>query len=231
MLGSKLLARESGQCFFTAQTVVLQTSAPVHHACKFNETAGAALACPPAREKRRLSHLPHQKGKPLDTTTLLRTAAVVRHWRHVRDRVDPDAQGAQCAHRGLTARTWALDLDIQILDALILSCTTCYFGSDLGCERRRLARALEALSTAGSPGQCTALAVGDRDDRVIERRVNVCNAIGDVLANLLANALRSRVIGCFCHLDLLSMLSADHFLPVAADLRGPLRVRAFVRVR
>ena len=33
-----------------------------------------------------------------------------------------------------------------------------------------------------------ALAIGDRDDGVVERRVNVNHALGDVLLDLLANA-------------------------------------------
>jgi len=37
------------------------------------------------------------------------------------------------------------------------------------------------------------MAIGDRDDRIVERRVNVNHAFSDVLLNLLANALRRGV--------------------------------------
>ena len=75
----------------------------------------------------------------LDTTTLLRTATVVRNRRDIGDRVDPDAQRSQSTHGRLTPRAWSLDLYIKILDALILGCTTGNFSSDLGSKRRRLA--------------------------------------------------------------------------------------------
>ena len=55
----------------------------------------------------------------LDTTALLRTATVVRHRRHVGDRVDPDAQRGERAHRRLATRARALDLDVEVLDALL----------------------------------------------------------------------------------------------------------------
>src|SRR5689334_18875432 len=84
-----------------------------------------------------------------DAAALLRTAAVVRYRRHVRDRVDADAQRGQRAHRRLAAGARALDPHVEVLDALVLRSAASHFGSHLGCERRALARALEALATAG----------------------------------------------------------------------------------
>src|ERR1700712_5117708 len=80
-----------------------------------------------------------------DTATLLGAAAVVRDRRHVGDRRDADAQRGESANRRFTTRARALDLDVEVLDALLLSSTTGHFGSDLGSERSRLARALKAL--------------------------------------------------------------------------------------
>src|SRR5690606_13553909 len=133
---------------------------------------------------------------------LLRAAAVVRHWRHVRDGSDADAQGAQSAHRRFATRTGALDFDVDVLDALFNRGTTSNFGSHLSCERRRLARAHEAYATRRSPRQCIAMAVSDGDDRVVERRMHVSDTVRNVLANLLANALRCVVCGRFSHSDL-----------------------------
>src|SRR5256885_1455323 len=107
-----------------------------------------------------------EKRSSSDATALLRTAAVVRNRRHVRNRVDADAERGQCTHRRLAAGARALDPHVQVLDALLLGGAACRFGSHLGGERRALARALEALATAGSPGQRPALTVGDGDDGV-----------------------------------------------------------------
>lgn len=86
-------------------------------------------------------------GLKLNTTTLLRAAAVVRDWRHIGNRSDANTQGTQCANRRLATWTGALDLDVQVFDALFLCSTTSHFGSNLSSKRCRLARTFEALAT------------------------------------------------------------------------------------
>src|ERR1700754_1066570 len=105
-----------------------------------SEKVGAAL-----RHRRR------RNAARSDAAALLRTAAVVRHWRHVGDRIDADAERGQRAHRRLAAGAGALDPHVEVLDALVLRSAAGNFGSHLGCERRALARAFEALATAGRP--------------------------------------------------------------------------------
>src|SRR6185295_76817 len=95
-------------------------------------------------------------------------------------------------------------------------------------ERRGLARALEALAAGGGPGERVALAIGDRDDRVVEGRVHVADAVAHVLADLLAHTLRGVAGGSLGHVLSLSRI---YFFSAWAALRGPLRVRALVRVR
>ena len=92
------------------------------------------------------------------------------------------------------------------------------FGRLLRSERRRFARALEPRITRGCPRHDVSAEVRERDDGVVERTLDVCHAVTDVLA-LLAAPAASRLI------DLRTF-----FLP-ATVLRGPLRVRAFVCVR
>src|SRR4051812_23819655 len=156
-----------------------------------------------------------------DTATLLRAAAVVRDRRDVRDRVDPDAQRGERTHRGLAARAGATDLDVQVLDALLHGGAAGDFRRDLRGERRRLARALEALAAGGGPAQGVALAVGDRDDRVVEGRVNVADTVVDVLANLLAHALRGVVGRSLGHvLTLFPNLFLERLRSLARTLAG-----------
>src|SRR5690606_15081339 len=139
-----------------------------------------------------------------DTTTLLRTAAVVRNRGHVGDRRDADAQRSQRAHGGFTTRAGTLDFHVQVLDALFDRGAASHFGRHLCGKRRGLARTLETLTAGRSPRKSIALAISDRDDGVVEGSVNVGNAVADVLADLLAHTLRGGIRG-FCH-DLPSLL-------------------------
>src|SRR6218665_3088626 len=82
-----------------------------------------------------------------DAAALLRAAAVVRDRRHVGDRRDADAQRTECTNRGLAAWAGALDLDVQVLDALLHGRTASHFGRHLNTEPRGLARALDWKST------------------------------------------------------------------------------------
>ena len=165
--------------------------------------------------------------KKLDTTTLLRAAAVMRHGSHISNHVDANTKCSQGTNRRLATRARAFDFDVEVLDALFQGSTTSHFGCYLSSKRSRLARTLETLTTGRSPRQSIALAIGDGDDRVIEGSVNVCNTVSNVLANFLANALCCVIGRSFCH----SGFSTLYFFSDWAALRGPLRVRALVRVR
>ena len=156
-------------------------------------------------------------GLKLDTTALLWAAAVVRNRRHIRDGSDADAQGTQGTNGRLTTRAWTLDLNVEVLDALLLSCTTSHFRCNLGCKRGRFARTLEALATRRSPRQCIALAIGDRDDGVVERSVNVCDAVSNVLADFFTDALCCAVRLCFSHGGLSILLISSEPLRLCAD--------------
>src|SRR5205807_6748975 len=72
---------------------------------------------------------------------------------------------------------------------------------DLRGERGRLARALEPGATCRLPCDHVPLAVGQRHDRVVERRLDVGLAERDVLADTATPALRSArswhlLLGC-----------------------------------
>jgi hypothetical protein len=63
-------------------------------------------------------------------------------------------------------------------------------GGQLGGEGGGLARALEADVAGRGPGEHVALGVGDRDDGVVERALDVGHAVGDVLALACGGAAR-----------------------------------------
>ena len=62
-------------------------------------------------------------------------------------------------------------------------------------KRGAFTRAAEATTTSGRPGKCVTLAIGNCDDRVVERSVNVRDAVRHVAFDLLFRTCFS----WFCH--------------------------------
>src|SRR5690349_4876725 len=116
-----------------------------------------------------------------DPAPLGRAAAVVRYGRDVLDRADLESRRLQRTDRGLTARAGSLDEDVHLAHAVLLRLAGRRLGGHLRGERRRLARALEADVAGGGPADHRTRGVGDRDDRVVERALDVRLALGDVL--------------------------------------------------
>src|SRR6478736_8790953 len=164
-----------------------------------------------------------------DAAALGRTAAVVGLRRHVLERADLEAGGRERADRGLAARARALDEDVDLLDTVLLRLAGSGLRGHAGGVRRRLARALEAHAARRRPADDGARRVGDRDDRVVERRLDVGLAQRDVLL-LLAARLARGGLG-LCHV--LALLNpggrALARLLLAGD--GALRTLAGTRVR
>src|SRR5690606_20385435 len=131
----------------------------------------------------------------------------------------------QCTHGRLTARTGALDAHFECFDTVFQRYASGRLGCNLSRKRSGLARALETCTTGRRPRQGVALAIGNGDDRVVEGRMNVRDAVRYALLDFLAYA-RCAAVGSFRHL-----LFLDYFFREAAARRGPLRVRALVRVR
>src|SRR5687768_4051758 len=109
----------------------------------------------------------------LNATFLRRAAAVVRDRGHVRDTRDLQPAAVQGADRRFTARTGAAHTHFDVLHAMFLRSLASLLGGNLGSKRRGLAGAAEAAATRRRPRQGVPLPIGDRDDRVVERGVNV----------------------------------------------------------
>src|SRR5260370_42637244 len=99
-------------------------------------------------------------------------------------------------HRTLTSHTWtapdALDRAHAMLERLLGG----RLSGDLRSERGRLAAALESLRAGRAPRDDVAVDIGDRDDRVVERALNVRLSVNDVLA---LAATRAHDLLDFCH--------------------------------
>src|SRR5690606_14135899 len=120
-----------------------------------------------------------------DATLFRRAASVVRDGRHVDDVDDLVADVVQRTNGGLPTRTRALDAHFQRLDAVVERSTAGLLGGHLGGERGRLARTAETRAARSRPGKRVALAIGDRNDGVVERSVDVGDAVGDDPLDLL----------------------------------------------
>src|SRR5690606_7409558 len=100
-------------------------------------------------------------------------AAIVGHGGYVLDAGHFDAGVLDGADRGLAARAGALDLDLDAAHAVFHGGAGRLLGRHLGGEGRRLAGAVETDVASGRPGQDVAAGVGDGDDRVVERGLDV----------------------------------------------------------
>src|SRR5580692_8077299 len=120
--------------------------------------------------------------KASNPPALARTAAIVRDRRHVADRSNGEARRLQRAKRRFAARTRAGNFNLQGAHAVFLRLLGDVFGRDLRGVGGRLARTLEAHRSRGRPGNGVALRIGDGDGRVVERRIYVRHAGGNVLA-------------------------------------------------
>src|SRR5687767_8359002 len=115
-----------------------------------------------------------------------RAATVVRNRRHVLDARDLEPAGIQRADRGLATRAGPANAHLDGAQPVLLRRDARLLRRDLRGERRALARAAETGAARRRPGQRIALAVGDRDDRVVERRVHVRNAVRHLALGFLA---------------------------------------------
>ena len=149
----------------------------------------------------------------------------MRYRRHVSDRQNFDSQCVQCTNSRFASGSRTLYAYLKVLDATLLRCFTGRFCSNLRGKRCGFTRALEACTSRRSPRQGVARPIGNGDDRIIERRVNVRDAFRHILFDLLAYA---RCSGWFYHADSFTL---NFYFARRMALRGPLRVRALVRVR
>src|ERR1700754_3610557 len=152
----------------------------------------------------------------LDSTLLGGTAAVMRNRRDIDDVEHLVTQGIQRTYGGLAARAGALDANLDRLHTVIACGAAGFLGGDLGSERGGLARTAETRAASRRPRQGITLAVGDGDDGVVEGSLHVGHGIRDDTLDLLLGFNR------------LSHNGIRYFL---IGRRGPLRVRALVRVR
>src|SRR5690606_31656918 len=150
-----------------------------------------------------------------DPTTLRRAAAVVRLRGHVLDGADLEAGGLQRTDRGLATRARALHEHVDLLHAVLDGLAGGVLGGHLRGERRGLTRALEADVAGRGPRDHRTVRVGDGDDRVVERALDVSVPVGNILLLFAAHLLGAATAGWH---------SGDLLVSASASRRRPRRL-------
>src|SRR4249919_1103125 len=160
-----------------------------------------------------------------DSAPLGRAAAVVRDGRDVGDGADFQAGSLQRADGLLATGARTLHVDLDLAHAVLHRAARGAVSRQGRGIRGALAGALEAGDAGGAPADDRPVEVRDRDDRVVERGLDVDVPLGDVL--LLPPALLDRLLA-FRH----AWSAPRYFLRRTPTVFfGPRRWRAFVLVR
>ena len=117
----------------------------------------------------------------LDATTLARTATVVRDGRAILDAGNFQPCCLQRTDGGLAAGAGTLHEHGDLVQAVLHGRLRSGLGGHLRGKRGGFTGALETDRAGGLPGNDVALRVGDRDNGVVERRLDVRGADCDVL--------------------------------------------------
>src|SRR5881296_4714840 len=144
---------------------------------------------PSRRQSRHFASRYRAMARLLHPPPLRRAAPVVRNRRHVADRGDLEAHGLERADGGLAASPGPAHEDLDLLEPVLHRLARGDLGGRLRGERRALARAPEAGAPGARPGDDVAHPVGERDDRVIEGRLDVRDARADLAPLALLAAL------------------------------------------
>src|SRR4029079_7172405 len=120
--------------------------------------------------------------------------------------------------------------NLHLLKTLLHALARGRVSGDLRREGRGLARALETRAARRLPCDDVALAVGERDDRVVEARLDVRDTHGDVLAHT-ATAAASANWALLSHRLLLHFLAAGNGHPLGTLARAGVRLGALAADR
>ena len=121
------------------------------------------------------------KQVQLNTPSLGRSASVVRDRCDIADQGDLDAYCLERADGALTARARSTDKYINTAQSVLLSLARCVLGGKLRAEWGALLGTLEPNAAGGGPRDQVAAGVGYRDDRVVERALDMDDPLGYIL--------------------------------------------------
>src|SRR5271157_4774407 len=142
----------------------------------------------------------------LYSALLRRTAAVVRHGRHILDRANLDARRRKRAHRRFPPRSRTAHPHLHRPQSALASLVGRRQRRLLRGERRPLPRPTEAQRTRARPGDGIPLQVRDGHDGVVEGSLDMHDArMDDALFLFLEALLLACFYWCFRHTPLLGL--------------------------
>ena len=105
----------------------------------------------------------------------------MRNRRYILDRYDFKTGGLERTDGRLSSLSGSLYENFYGFQSMLHCCFRCRFCGGLCCVRRRFSRSFEAHFTGGCPAQSISVCVGDGDNRIIERRTDMCGTFFDIL--------------------------------------------------
>src|SRR5579862_116551 len=151
----------------------------------------------------------HQLSAPgflLNPSLLGRPAPVMGDRSHILDRPHFDARRRKRAHGRFPARARTADPYLHRSQTAFRRFVSRGQRGLLCCEWRALARSTESQRTGAGPSERVAFLIGNRHDRVVERRLNMHDpGMDDALFLLLETLLLARLRGfCWCFRHIMS---------------------------
>ena len=107
----------------------------------------------------------------------------MRNRRDVFDQLHIQAGGLQGRDRALASRSGPFDADLDVAHAKFGCLLSGLLRRALTCKGSAFATSLEAARACTGPAKGVAFGVGDRHCRVVERRVNMRNAVRNITTN------------------------------------------------
>jgi hypothetical protein len=127
--------------------------------------------------------MPVSNKKILDASFLPWTTAVVRNGGTIFNDLDGQTSSLQGSDRTFPATTWAFDANFTFSHPELNSLFTRLLCRTLSGKRGAFAASLETGSTRSTPAQSITFQIGDRHNGVVEGRIDVDNANGNVAAD------------------------------------------------
>lgn len=106
----------------------------------------------------------------------------MRDGRHILDGSHADSRASQGSDRTFSARSWALHQNRDGSYSVVLSSSCRILSSHLCCKRSALSRTLKTFGATRTPGDRISSGIGNRNHRIVKRRIDVSNAHWNVLS-------------------------------------------------
>jgi hypothetical protein len=150
-------------------------------------------------------------------------------WSGIFDRKNLEANGWDGADGRFTAWAWALDLDVNLTEALVEGALSSGASGELSGEWGGFLSTVVAESASGLPCDVVTSSIGDGDDGVVKPSVHVSDTFGEGTLDFLLTCRGGFTFFAVAIVYLLPYLVASFLFAMVFLL--PLRVRALVLVR